>query len=196
MWFDRETFDTQRYYGALHHWIMPLLLYPFDVAFGWASGLPVPVKKTYTYYEFMLKLNGVTETNRFFIYRHPLEVTEPYVAKTLSIITSLGAMVRSDGAEFLLVVPPRYHHWSERECPNDWGRVWYSRNEPYQFEYLKFFESVRPHVDYPIFNMLPAFQATEEFPLVFENDPHWNERGHAFLARTLGRYLLERDFVR
>lgn len=196
VWFNRKTVNAQRYYGPLHHWLMPLFLYPFDVAFGWASGLPPSHKETYNYYEFELMLNGVKETNRFFIYRHPLEVTRPFFEKTLSFISSLARMVRSDGGDFVLVVPPRYHHWSEKECPNDWGRVWYFRDDQYQFEYLKFFETVKESVSYTVFNMLTAFQTTGEYPLVFENDPHWNERGHAFVARVLGRYLLDRGLVR
>ena len=44
--------------------------------------------------------------------------------------------------------------------------------------------------------MLPAFQATTEFPLCFSYDAHWNPRGHAFVARFLCDYLIEHGLVR
>jgi hypothetical protein len=52
-------------------------------------------------------------------------------------------------------------------------------DEPYQYEYFRFLEEVRSQVRYPVFSLLPAFQGTREFPLVFREDPHRNERGNA-----------------
>jgi hypothetical protein len=37
--------------------------------------------------------------------------------------------------------------------------------------------------------MLPTFQATEEYPLVFRTDPHWNPQGNRFVAQLLQRSL-------
>ncbi|HET7426644.1 MAG TPA: hypothetical protein VFJ50_06360 [Gemmatimonadales bacterium] len=48
---------------------------------------------------------------------------------------------------------------------------------------------------YPVFSLLPAFKATREFPLVFREDPHWNERGNAFAARVLVDHLLEAGII-
>ena len=42
---------------------------------------------------------------------------------------------------------------------------------------------------FPIVNMLQPFQDTAESPLVFDTDPHWNERGNAFVARIIARGL-------
>jgi len=89
-----------------------------------------------------------------------------------------------------LVITPRFHHWNRTECPNNWERSAYSLDEPFQYEYFKFFEEIRDQVSYRIFDMLPDFQETAEFPLVFDDDPHWNENGHTFVANVLTEYLI------
>ena len=45
--------------------------------------------------------------------------------------------------------------------------------------------------EFPIVNMLEPFRATDEFPLVFDSDPHWNEAGNAFVARIVAMELLK-----
>lgn len=143
----------------------------------------------YRYYHFDLELGGVRETNQYFLYRHPLEVTRPYFERTLRNLVALAAAVEQSGARFVAVVNPRYHHWNAAECPENWERGSYGVDEPYQFEYFAFFRAAQATVDFPILDLLPAFQATSEFPLVLRADPHWNQRGHAFVARTLAELL-------
>jgi hypothetical protein len=88
-----------------------------------------------------------------------------------------------------LVVSPRYHHWNPKENPDNWEHTEYAADGPYQFEHFRYFEQARTRVDFPIFDLLPAFQATDEFPLVFRDDPHWNARGNVFAAGTIADYL-------
>jgi hypothetical protein len=64
-------------------------------------------------------------------------------------------------------------------------------DEPYQYEYFRFFEQRRSTAPFEIIDLLPAFQASQEYPLVFRDDPHWNEAGHAFVARMLVDRLIE-----
>ena len=142
-----------------------------------------------------MKIDDVVERNRFFIYRHPLAKTNPYFRETLKHIASIAADAHSVGAKFLLVVTPRFHHWNPKECPNNWESSEYALNEPFQYEYFRFFEEQKAKVDFPILNILPAFQKTDRFPLVFKADPHWNESGHAFVAETLAQYLLQESLV-
>ena len=51
--------------------------------------------------------------------------------------------------------------------------------------HLRFFEQARRGVDFDIVNLLPAFQASADPRLVFEGDPHWNEKGNLVVARAL-----------
>lgn len=192
LFFAADDPDTVTYSGALVQMVRQHLAYPFlflprakEVEIREPSS-----RKKYNYYEFDLDVGGVHETNRFFIYRHPLDITHPYFESTFATIRQLADSVHTDGALFMLFVPPRYHHWNPNECPDDAQRPKYKVNEPYQFEYLNFFERKRDSAAFPIVNMLPAFQATKKFPLVFRDDAHWNEEGNRLVAETLVDYLL------
>lgn len=148
-----------------------------------------PARKAYDYYAFKLKVGNTVETSRFFIYRHPLTETGSYFSRTLANINAVAEEARRMNARFVLAINPRYQHWNPAEAPDNWEKFDYGVNEPYQYEYFRFFDEARSQVSYPVFDLLPAFRATREFPLVFRNDPHWNERGNAFAARVLVDYL-------
>jgi len=155
----------------------------------------MPKEEKYDYYDFTLDIDGTVEHNRFFIYRHPLESTKQYFLSTLANINDVATKVSESGARFVLVITPRFHHWNPRECPNNWEKGQYSLDEPYQYEYFRFFEEMKVQLKYEVFSLLPAFQETKDFPLVFEDDPHWNERGHAFVAKTIADYLIENQLL-
>lgn len=155
-------------------------------------GLNPPSAKQYSWSDFRVQLGASVETNRFFIYRHPLSETRHYFDRTYGYVEALAASVRRSGGEFVLVVTPRFHHWNPKECPGNWESFRYARNEPYQYEYFRFFEERRATAPFQIINLLPAFQATREFPLVLDDDPHWNEAGNAFVARELADRVSDR----
>jgi hypothetical protein len=182
------------YRGAVHQALHPAaawtawrLRYPFDLLRA-ALGRPAPAARP-DYYTNTVTFEGQPE-NRFFIYRHPLARTAPYFEETLGHVAGIAASVAKTGARFALVIVPRYHHWSTRECPQDWQRGAYGVDEPFQFEYFRFFDERRASSLFPIVDLLPAFKATSEFPLVFPHDPHWNPAGHAFVARTMADALV------
>ncbi len=189
------------YYGAALEIVAGLLkpleaplIYPIK-AIGSRLGISLRPGCDYDYYDFKVVIRDVTETTRFFHYRHPLADTRPYFDSTLEHIERTAALARTIGADFLLVVSPRYHHWNPKESPNNWEHTEYATDEPYQFEYFRYFEQARARVDFPIFDLLPAFQATEEFPLVFRDDPHWNSRGNVFAAGTIADYLTREEML-
>jgi len=147
------------------------------------------------YLNFEVAIDGVVETDRWFILRHPLEKTRPFLEKTLSYISELARDAHATGSEFLLVVPPRYFQWSDRECPKDWAAYMRDLDEPYEYAYFEFFDEVADEVDFPIKSLLPEFHATTKFPLVFENDAHWNPDGNRFVAEAIADYLSAREMV-
>lgn len=192
---------TANYYGAVAEILAPVvaplgipLAYPFRVI-GPRIGIPVGKNCAYDYYNFNLEIEGVVETNRYFHYRHPLAATRKYFDASLGHIIETAKAVRSKGSDFVLVVSPRFHHWNPLESPDNWESTVYELDEPFQYEYFRYFDEARKDVDFPIFDMLPAFRATDEFPLAFPDDPHWNPRGNAFVARTLAAYLTENGHV-
>jgi hypothetical protein len=198
-YFDWRGLRTARYYGALGElvdmeWILDLLGRPLPPLLR-AVGIRSAPEREYDWYDFRALIGGRIEKNRYFIYRHPLEQTRPYFDRTWRYISALADSVRRSGARFELVVAPRYHHWNPKESPKNWEDEEYELNEPYQYEYFRYFDERRAGAAFEILDLLPAFRATAEFPLVFEDDPHWNEAGHAFVARTLASHLIERGWV-
>lgn len=141
--------------------------------------------------DIQLHIDGQLETNRYFIYRHPLESIRPFLEETTRNIDRLYEQVRAAGAAFALVVYPRFHLWNIKEAPDAWDKSLYKLQEPYQYEYLRYFGEIKANKPYSIIDMLPAFQATTEFPLCFKADAHWNARGHRFVADFLTNYLIE-----
>jgi hypothetical protein len=108
-------------------------------------------------------------------------------------IDGIGQQASRIGAPFVLLVTPRFQHWNPNESPHNWEQDQYRLDEPHQYEYFRYFdESVRP---YPIVNLLPDFKATDRFPLVFGNDPHWNARGHAFVAEVVAKHVMDRQLL-
>ena len=181
---------TFRHYGPVWQLTRPLraaLALPFEAALG---PLGAARDAPYESHRFDLKFGRKRERNLYFIYRHPLARTRPYFERTLDNIRALAAEVTSSGARFALVVAPRFHHWNPEECPDNWESDLYALDEPHQYEYFRFFREARGHVGFPIHDLLPVFRETDEFPLVFRWDPHWNERGHALVADSLSRYVL------
>jgi lysophospholipase L1-like esterase len=147
------------------------------------------------YLNFGVEVDGIYETNRWFILRHPLDTTRPFFEKTLSYIRELALDAREAGSAFLLVVPPRYFQWSDRECPKDWAAYMRDLDEPYEYSIFEFFDKAATRVDFPIKSLLPEFQATTRFPLVFERDAHWNPDGNRFVAEALADYLSQQGMV-
>jgi hypothetical protein len=153
-------------------------------------GLKPASARPYDWYRFRAQVGGRPENNRFFIYRHPLEETRPHFERSYGYIEALAQSVQRAGATFVLVVTPRYHHWNPKECPDNWETNQYAVDEPYQYEYFRYFAERRPGALFEIYDLLPAFRSTREFPLVLREDPHWNAAGNAFVARTLADHLI------
>jgi len=145
----------------------------------------------YSYYDFNFQVGDQTESSRFFHDRHPLSLTRSYFDTSLAHVKEMADDVRASGADFLLVISPRYQHWNPEESPENWETEEYASDPTYHFEYFRYFEESREEVDFPILNLLDAFQATDEFPLVFREDPHWNAAGNSFAARVIASRLNE-----
>ncbi len=141
------------------------------------------------YYNFEIPVDDVKERDRFFIYRYPLEVTRSYFEASYERIVDIAEYCQHNDMKFVLFLAPRYHHWSDKESPNNWEAETYGDFEEHQNVIFKFFDSKIEEATFPIVNMLEPFQQTDEFPLVFDTDPHWNERGNAFVAQLVASEL-------
>ena len=192
--FDWEGLEVTPYYGAVGQVvhlseIVAALARPVR-KLRRIAGLKPASTRPYDWYRFRAEVGGRPEKNRFFIYRHPLEETRPFFDRSYGYIEALAQSVQRAGATFVLVVTPRYHHWNPKECPDNWEADQYAVDEPYQYEYFRYFAERRAGAPFEIYDLLPAFRATREFPLVLHEDPHWNAAGNAFVARTLADHLI------
>jgi hypothetical protein len=143
----------------------------------------------YDYYRFEVKVGGKVEKDRFFVLRHPLAETRPYFEATLAHVEALARDVEAAGSSFGLVVVPRYFHWNDAECPRNWEGFRYKVDEPFENEYLRFFDEAAARESFPVWGLVEEFRAFSGGPLVFEQDPHWNEAGHLLAARAVAARL-------
>ena len=81
------------------------------------------------------------------------------------------------------------------ESPENWERSVYGETLEHQNAIFDFFDEMAKESEFEIINLLPAFQKTEEFPLVFRTDPHWNSAGNRFVAGQVASVLLKRELV-
>ena len=151
-------------------------------------------RETYDYYAFEAQVGEVKERNRFFILRHPLELTLPYFERSWGYIENIAADVSAEGSAFALVIMPRYFHWNDAECPDNWESDRYGVDEPFENAYLEFFDRQIEGADFPIWSLLGPFaehSAASDERLVFEHDPHWNRAGHRVAGNALAHWLAE-----
>ena len=151
-------------------------------------------KKTYDYYAFEVAVDGVKESNRFFILRHPLDATRPFFERTWENVEGIAEDVAAAGSGFGLVVMPRYFHWDDSECPKNWESDRYGVADPHENVFLEFFDDKAATGALPVYSLLGAFKdhdAASSEPAVFEHDPHWNEVGHRVAGEALARWLLD-----
>jgi len=139
-----------------------------------------------------IRIDGEVQSDHFFVMRHPLSKTRPFFEDMLGNIDALAAATRAAGSDFALVIGPRHVHWDLAESPANPEAEKYGRDPAYHAEYLRFFEEVGPELDYPVVDLVPAFRASSQRPLVFDHDPHWNGAGHALVAEVLASFVIER----
>lgn len=134
---------------------------------------------------------------RFFVTDRSLEETRPWIER--GVIKNLHEMhrfsTRTLGSPMALVIYPRAYQYSSRESPRNWERREYEILGPYSKEPFRYFEERRERLPYPLLNLLPAFESSEQFPLFLEADPHWNEAGAALAARTVAELVQQQGLV-
>jgi lysophospholipase L1-like esterase len=126
---------------------------------------------------------------RFFFTEAPLDDTRAHLEPITENIGRIAEWAAARDARFLLAVLPRSFQHSERECPDNWEADEYETLGQYSLEIFRYFDELQGSVDYPIFSLLPTFEKTEEFPLCFDDDPHWTPLGHRVAATALVKVL-------
>ena len=96
------------------------------------------------------------------------------------------------GAEYALVVLPRYQQFDPTESPGDWESEGFARSGDHRVRQpFEWFEARSEQVDFPVWSLLEAFQQDPRRPKVFADDPHYNPTGHRIAGEAISARLLE-----
>lgn len=134
--------------------------------------------------------NANRPLQRYFITEQPMEQSLRYMDVILDSIEKIHQYSEELGARFILVILPRPHQYSDRECPDNWEKGRYATMGPHALEIFRFFEDLQAKVGYPIHSLLQDFQETKLFPTCFDNDPHWNDTGTTVAAKAVTRLII------
>lgn len=131
--------------------------------------------------------------NRYFATNVPYEEAAPAIRQ--GVLKNLGlihAYCRDRlKVPLAVVLVPRAYQYSESECPKDYEAHLYTILGPYVRNPSRFFAEAKAELPYPVLDLLPTFEKSEQFPLYFEDDPHWNAAGARLAAKTLYDFLAE-----
>ncbi len=151
----------------------------------------------YDYKGFKVEIDGKIETSHFFPMRYSPARLKPYYDDVWRQLRAIDERCKSIGSKFLLVFLPFGFHYDPSEAPRDLGRInkEYDGTEPYRFA---FFEEItrRGAADgVTVVNLLPVFQATDERPLCFVDDLHYNADGNRVAAKAIAEYILSNNLI-
>lgn len=173
----------------------------------WAKGLLAPVavvagelrgKGESDRGQSLANLDFPGPNDRYFITEHPLERTRPAIE--LGVVKNLAELQafadESLGAPTALVIYPRAYQYSGRESLENWEAHLHTRLGPHAREPFRYFAERAGELPYPVIDVLPAFEASQQFPLYFRTDPHWTRLGAGVAARAVFDALRERGLLR
>lgn len=130
--------------------------------------------------------------HRFFFVEQPLELTRPYFDELMANVDEIHAYCRDVlHIPFVVFVMPRHFQFDPRLSPDNWEKAQYPLSGPYLLEPFRYFDHIATQKPYPVISLLEDFRRADVFPMTFSDDPHLNEHGNAFAARTLLERLAE-----
>ncbi len=137
-------------------------------------------------------VDDLVPEDRFFVTNQPLEESIGDIERgVIRNLAELNLFVTETlGGAMALVVYPRSYQYSLRESPRNWEAHLYEVLGPYVREPFNYFEKSGDRMPFAVLNLLPAFEATDEYPLFLEDDPHWNAAGARFVADAVARWAV------
>lgn len=134
--------------------------------------------------------------DRFFITAQSLDESRAAIERgTMRYLGEIDQHASELGARTALVLYPRAYQYSADESPRNWEGHRYQKLGPFVREPFRYFEEASDTLPYPVLNLLPAFEQSEQFPLFLEDDPHWNSDGAQLAASALAELLVDAELV-
>ncbi|MFH1468015.1 MAG: hypothetical protein ABIO70_26750 [Pseudomonadota bacterium] len=125
--------------------------------------------------------------------KYPLGETWGLMETSWEAITDTGKLARGLGADFALVVLPRYQQFDPSACPEDWeAQVELPHPDQNVTAPFDYFAQKAAGAAFPVHSCQPAFQAAVQggrHGLVFPNDPHYTPAGHEVAAADIADFL-------
>ena len=137
------------------------------------------------------QIQGLPVPNNWqFVANQPLAHSLPYMRETEKYLRLINDHCRDVlHVPFVTVMIPRNFQYSDRECPDDPNRVYYTPLGPYVREPERWFQQLKTRVDFPCESLLSWFEESPVFPKCFPKDPHWVSAGCAVAAEGISRFL-------
>ncbi len=140
--------------------------------------------------------DAVIPGDRFFVTNRPLGASAPYMQATERNLRAMADVCRETlGCEFAVIMFPRAFQFAPREAPKNWEAALYDPDGPHNLEPFKWLRRLDGETDFPCRSILGDFRSSGEFPLFFEDDPHWNEAGHRVAAQAVMDALVEEGLL-
>lgn len=137
------------------------------------------------------QLEGLPVPNNWqFVANQPLAHSLPYMRAAEENLRKINDHCRDVlKVPFVTIMIPRNFQYSDRECPDDPNRVYYTPLGPYVREPEKWFTALKTRVDFPCESLLTWFEESPVFPKCFPKDPHWVSAGCQVAAEGIARFL-------
>lgn len=137
------------------------------------------------------QIQGLPVPNNWqFVANQPLAHSLPYMRETEKHLRLINDHCRDVlHVPFVTVMIPRNFQYSDRECPDDPNRIYYTPLGPYVREPERWFRELKSRVDFPCESLLTWFEESPVFPKCFPKDPHWVSAGCAVAAEGIARAL-------
>ena len=133
---------------------------------------------------------------RFFPLMYPLKETRARMERgTIKYLKQIRAFSEETlGVPMAMIIFPRACQYSKTEAPRNWEHDCPVLGE-YVLEPNRYLAEIKDKLGFPMFDLLPDFKSTNQFPLYLEDDPHWNVAGAKHAARAAARYLMENKLI-
>lgn len=129
---------------------------------------------------------------QYFIVNQPLTKSQKYIEETEKNIRLIYQFCRENlRIPFVLILLPRGIQYSKDESPNDSITLggFYTPMGPYVLEPVRWLERYKKTIPFPAYSLLEDFKNSNVFPTCFQNDPHYNRKGHRVAGEAIFRIL-------
>lgn len=131
-------------------------------------------------------LFGYLGAGGYFVARQPMEQSLNLFDDIYATLLQMDRYISETfHTPFVVFMPPRHWQYTDKEAPHSWENGSFDALGPYALENYRYFSSKQTEISFPIYTLLDEFKNTQQFPLNFKVDSHWNRHGARFFAEKV-----------